>query len=212
MVSAFTGNQAALAGGWHHLAVTYDGRGGAAATAGVTFYVDGVVVPTTRTNNASYVAMENRTAPLQIGRAGPACQQYNGAIDEIRIWNVVRSQGQIQSQMFFELGDSEPGLVAYWKFNAGVGTTAADGSLLVNTATMFNGTTWMSGGPMDPPAPDVTPPEISNVVVSNITASTAVVTFNTNEVTSGWVSFTEIHPVPAPMYIARRRAPVTRSI
>ncbi len=57
-----------LAGGWHHLAVTYDGRGGVTAANGITFYIDGVVVPVTRYNNAAYVAMEHWTAPLQVGR------------------------------------------------------------------------------------------------------------------------------------------------
>jgi hypothetical protein len=150
MVSAFTGNQAALAGGWHHLAVTYDGRGGAAAAAGIVFYVDGVVVPVSRINNSSYVAMENRTAPLQIGREGPSWKQYKGAIDEVRIWNAVRSQGQIQSQMLFELIGSEPGLAAYWKLNEGFGTTVADGSPMGNSAATYNGPTWVSGGPMAP--------------------------------------------------------------
>ena len=37
-----------LIGGWHHLAVTYDGRGGATAANGVTIYVDGVAAPVWR--------------------------------------------------------------------------------------------------------------------------------------------------------------------
>ena len=36
LVSVFTGSQAALVGAWHHLAVVYDGRGGATAADGVT--------------------------------------------------------------------------------------------------------------------------------------------------------------------------------
>ncbi len=68
-VSAHTANgQVSLIGSWHHLAVTYDGRGGATAANGITIYIDGVAVPVTRINNPAYVAMENLTAPLQIGR------------------------------------------------------------------------------------------------------------------------------------------------
>ena len=58
-MSAYTVKQGALAGGWHHLAVTYDGRGGPTAAAGITIYVDGIVVPITRIDGASYVAMQN---------------------------------------------------------------------------------------------------------------------------------------------------------
>ncbi len=46
---------------WHFLVVTYDGAGGASAMDGVTFYEDGAVKASTATNNASYVAMENKT-------------------------------------------------------------------------------------------------------------------------------------------------------
>ncbi|MBP7776709.1 MAG: hypothetical protein KA371_06235, partial [Acidobacteria bacterium] len=41
-------NFASLAGGWHHVAATYDGRGGATAANGITIYVDGVAVPVWR--------------------------------------------------------------------------------------------------------------------------------------------------------------------
>ena len=69
VVSAYTlASQSALVGSWHHLAVTYDGRGGASAAAGLAIYIDGVPVPVTRNNNAAYVSMENLAAPLQIGR------------------------------------------------------------------------------------------------------------------------------------------------
>ena len=90
-VSVFTGSQAALVGAWHHLAVTYDGRGGATAANGITIYVDGVAVPVTRVNNADYVAMENLAAPLQIGPREPAWQQFDGALDDVRLWNVART-------------------------------------------------------------------------------------------------------------------------
>jgi len=54
---------AALSLGWHHVVVVYDSTGGATAANGITFYVDGVAVASTPTNNGSYVAMEN-TASL----------------------------------------------------------------------------------------------------------------------------------------------------
>ena len=123
-VSAYvSGSQAALVGGWHHLAVTYDGRGGATAANGITFYIDGVAVPVTRQNNAAYVAMENWTRPVQIGRESSGFRQYDGGLDEIRIWNVVRTEAQIQSQMSFGLIGNEPGLAAYWRINEGTGAT-----------------------------------------------------------------------------------------
>jgi len=38
---------------------------------------------------------------------------YDGAIDEVRIWNVVRSAVDIQANMNHDLTGDEPGLVDY---------------------------------------------------------------------------------------------------
>ncbi len=186
-VSAIANNLAGLAGGWHHLAVTYDGRGGATAANGITFYIDGVVVPVTRYNNAAYVAMEHWTAPLQVGRETDSFQQYDGALDELRLWNVVRTPSEIQAAMLSELTGAEPGLVAYWRFNEGAGTTVRDEGPGHHTATLYNTVTWMAGGPL---APDVTPPDITNIATSNLTSSSLTVTFTTSEVATGWVAYT----------------------
>lgn len=53
--------------GWHFIVVTYDGTGGATAANGITFYVDGVSVASTATNDAAYVAMENLGASVEVG-------------------------------------------------------------------------------------------------------------------------------------------------
>ena len=189
-VAAYTTNsQVSLIGSWHHLAVTYDGRGGATAANGITIYVDGVAVPVTRGNNPAYVAMENLTAPVQIGRESPSWKQYDGALDELRLWNVVRTPSQLQSAMTTELSGTEAGLVAYWKFNEGVGGTVADDSPGDHTATLLNGPLWVYGGPMAPTEPDVTPPAISNFATTNLTASSVTVTFSTSEPATGGVSY-----------------------
>ena len=150
-VSAYTtGSQQALVGSWHHLAVTYDGRGGATAAQGITIYIDGAAVPLTRINHAAYVAMENLTGPLQIGRESPQWKQYDGGLDEIRLWNVVRTASEIQAYRTTELTGVEAGLVAYWKLNEGTGTTAADATPTGQTVTLLNGSTWVAGSPPIP--------------------------------------------------------------
>jgi hypothetical protein len=146
--SAFTNSQAALAGAWHHVAATYDGRGGAGAANGITIYIDGAAVTLNRINGAAYVAMENGTAPLQIGREGPATKMYNGGLDELRVWNTARSAGAIQAAMTTELTGGEAGLVGYWRFNEGSGTAGLDTTPNGRIATLFNGPQWLAGGPM----------------------------------------------------------------
>jgi hypothetical protein len=144
-VSAFAGSQSGLVGSWHHLAVTYDGRGGATAANGITMYVDGVALPLSRMNHAAYVAMENLSAPLLIGREGPNWKQFDGGLDEIRVWNVTRTPTQIQTFMMTELSGGEAGLVAYWKLNEGAGTDGANAATTGYTATLLNGAAWVAG-------------------------------------------------------------------
>lgn len=58
---------AGLSEGFHSFVVAYDGLGGATAANGMGIYVNGVVVASTVSNNASYVAMENLSTLLLIG-------------------------------------------------------------------------------------------------------------------------------------------------
>jgi hypothetical protein len=42
---------------------------------------------------------------------------WKGAIDEVRIWNVERTQAEIYQDMYTKPAKNQPGLVAYWDFN-----------------------------------------------------------------------------------------------
>ncbi len=67
---------------------------------------------------------------MQIGRGlhSGGSRYFQGWMDEFRIWNVARTQTQIQETMKVELLGDESGLVGYWNFNEGTGTTAYDNS------------------------------------------------------------------------------------
>jgi biopolymer transport protein ExbB len=77
---------------WHHVAVTYNSDD---MTAAPTFYVDGMVVTSSRNlltsapgNNPDSDAM----APLLIGNAaGGTTRTFNGSIDEVRVSTAIRS-------------------------------------------------------------------------------------------------------------------------
>ncbi|MEQ1871739.1 MAG: Ig-like domain-containing protein, partial [Vicinamibacterales bacterium] len=182
-------SQAALVGGWHHVAVTYDGRGGATAANGLTMYVDGVAVALQRQNSATYVAMRNTTAPVTIGREGPSWYQFDGGLEEMRLWNLARTQAEVQSTRLTEVPTTTTGLVAYWRFNEGTGTAAGDSTTGGNAGTLTGGTAWVAGGPLAPVVVDTTPPVISNVGTSNLTSTGVTVSFTTNEPTTGVVSW-----------------------
>src|SRR5204863_8042273 len=66
---------------------------------------------------------------------------FNGQMDEISIWNVARTPGQIQASMHRSLVGNESGLVGYWRFDETTGTTLNDSSGHGHAATIAGGAT-----------------------------------------------------------------------
>lgn len=99
-------------GVWTHLATTFDGATGKAA-----IYVNGQPQPDTAAHPViNAVFMNNQ--PFFVGVRGGSFDFLDGKIDEVRVWNVVRSASDIQNNYLKELAGNEPGLAGYWKFNA----------------------------------------------------------------------------------------------
>ncbi len=89
----------ALTTGWHFVAVTYDGTGGALAGNGVIMYVDGSLVASTATNNANYVATENGAATVTISgyihTTGVMDYTYNHKMGVVGVTKEVLSASQV---------------------------------------------------------------------------------------------------------------------
>lgn len=51
---------------------------------------------------------------------------YDGFMVDVRMWEVARTQDEIQANMNCSLNDSENGLIAYWRMNEGSGQTIFD--------------------------------------------------------------------------------------
>ncbi len=66
---------------------------------------------------------------------------FRGIVDEIRIWNVARNQDDIRSNMNRSLLP-QTGLVAYWRFDEGMGLEARDASGYGRNGTLINGPVW----------------------------------------------------------------------
>lgn len=98
-------------GKWYHLAGIYDGRS-------ITLLVNGGRIKSERASGAMYIDQSD----LFIGKGDPEFsfgEYFHGDLDEIRIWNVARSQEEIQAAMNTTLTGKEEGLVAYWNFDDG---------------------------------------------------------------------------------------------
>jgi hypothetical protein len=132
---------------WHHVAATYDG-------AKMRMFIDGVRVDSFNV----VLTIQNPINNLFIGDWYSGSRNFDGKIDEVRIWNVARTQAEIQATMNTELCVLPPGLIAYYTFDEGVAagsnsglTTLPDLSGNGNTGTLSNfaltGTTsnWVTG-------------------------------------------------------------------
>ena len=74
--------------------------------------------------------------------AGVTGRQFIGLMDEVRIWNVNRSEAQIKSNFLNELTGNETGLVSYFKFNntvaSGTNSTTVSDVKNANNGTAVN--------------------------------------------------------------------------
>jgi hypothetical protein len=117
---------------WYHVAVTKNGDA-------YTFYRDGELDGTA----SSAISIPPINFNALIGRSEGA-QLFNGSIEEVRIWNVTRTTSEIREAMHRRLTGQETGLVAYWHFDEGVGTTTSDATSNDNTGTLAGGPTWIT--------------------------------------------------------------------
>ncbi len=116
---------------WQHIAVTWDGSGT------VKIYINGVqqTVDMPDGDLVSDSIGDNQNKDLMIGERADGQRAFEGMMEEIRIWNMVRGQSDIESAMSTVLTGTETGLVGYWNMEAG-GMTLQDGSPEGNDGVM----------------------------------------------------------------------------
>ncbi len=119
--------------GWHHWACTFN-----SANRNRIIYRDGQIVG----NDTATVNFQGTGTMALGGGAGPLDGAVAGMMDDVRVWNVVRTQSEIQTNMSIALTGSESGLLSYWKFDEGSGTTVNDSAGGDNTGTFLNSPTW----------------------------------------------------------------------
>jgi hypothetical protein len=101
---------------WQHVAATFNNRT-------VKLYLNGVLDRTVLGVRTPI----NSSQPLAFGREGNfAGGTLNGRLDEVRVWNRVRTPSQIANWRRRQLTGIEVGLMGYWPFNEGHGQIATD--------------------------------------------------------------------------------------
>ncbi|MGA1875297.1 MAG: LamG-like jellyroll fold domain-containing protein, partial [bacterium] len=142
---------------WYHLAGTYDGST-------MRIYVNGV-------EEGSIISGSVPTYNFEVvigAEFGPglAYNHFQGAIDEVRIWNLARTESEIRSALYSPLTGNESGLVAYYNFDQTSGTYLKD-----LTSPYYDG--WISSGPVWVASGAFHVPMLTTVDASSITETFA---------------------------------------
>lgn len=147
----YTTDEAQISTGvWTHIAASFD----VASEVGI-IYINGESVAATK-NGSMGSTLVNGSANFQIGSYEPPLNFFDGLIDEVRVWNDIRTEQEILDNMNKELVGNEAGLVGYWKFNNNAEDTTANN----NDLTIANSPSYSSDYAFeyDPnPDPDPTP-------------------------------------------------------
>lgn len=122
---------------WTHLAITW--RSGDSMIG----YVNGVPVKSIPT---SVNAISANTDALRIGTS-PWLNGYSvrGMVKDVRLYKRTLSAAEIRAEMHQPLPGSEPGLVANWRLDEGMGTFIRDRTANHNDGKLVNGPTWVPG-------------------------------------------------------------------
>ncbi len=124
------------AGVWYHIAFSWDGSNR-------KVYLNGTDITNFGSQSGTFATPNVSNSNCRFGvRMGQ--EYFNGAIDEARIWNVARTQTQIQSSLNRRLVGNESGLIAYYRLDDNTGTTAIDSSSNGKNGTLTNGPTWVT--------------------------------------------------------------------
>ncbi|MFY0673375.1 MAG: hypothetical protein JXQ87_08215 [Bacteroidia bacterium] len=116
---------------WHHYALVIS------ANDSVKVYIDGALV-----NNIAAASLSLTSGNLiSIGQEWDnlgTSQHLNGKVDEVRVWNDVRTRKEILDNMFRSLQGNEANLHAYYKFDQNAESYLPDISEENNQGTLIN--------------------------------------------------------------------------
>lgn len=132
---------------WQHVAVTFNGND----TVGM--YINGAEETVTYTTPPSGLIQDNSDEDLFIGNDASAGNTFEGIIDEVRIWNTVRSDQEIADYVDAYLTGDESGLALSWRMNEGNGEVIHDQSTHGHDGTIVK-TAWIQGVHLNAPSLD----------------------------------------------------------
>lgn len=122
-------------GRWVHIAITYNGS---LTTNDPTIYMDGQIAAITETSSPTGTIDSESSGYIDIGLV-----PGNLEVDEVRYWNVIRTQSEIVNNLNKEISGSLPSaLKGYWKCNEGTGTVVGDSTTNNNHGSLGSNAVW----------------------------------------------------------------------
>jgi len=117
-------------GQWHHVSILINRLGN------LKTYVDADLISTHPVSDISAFS----GSKIWLGARGQTHQggervdrEFSGSIDELRLWNTVRSFEQIERDRFFEVDLDSPGLMLYARMNAPITPNSLEGPIYTRT-------------------------------------------------------------------------------
>jgi hypothetical protein len=166
-----TGTSSLPTGVWTHVSATY-------GSGSWNLYINGTLDKTESEGTAVPVSTSTQHASIgsALNSTGVAAGFFNGKIDEVRIWNVVRTASEISGN-YLNAVTSGTGLLGRWGLNENCNNTAANsvaggatGTLTSTNTTTYptnGGPSWYSGFNPAPNVPSNPNPGNGQGAVSN---------------------------------------------
>ena len=135
-------------GVWHHAAATYDGTTW-------KLYLDGIqdgslTLPASRLPRWDSIQHAGPGDGVEFDSTAVPEGYFDGVLDEVRIWNVARTQAEIQATINSQLTTPQTGMIARWGLDEGSGTVihSSAGTTINGTITQSNWS-WIAGAPFN---------------------------------------------------------------
>ncbi len=107
---------------WQHVAMTID-----TSSNTVNLYKNGALISTAAISGT----YTNGTAAVRFGERADAANDYDGKLDDVRIYNRTLTTGELKS-----IYNNAPGPIGHWRMDENAGTTVADASGYGHAATI----------------------------------------------------------------------------
>jgi len=163
---------------WNHVAIVVD-------NGNMTLFING---DESATKSFSGSASGSAFVNLKIGASGDFDGRvFNGAIDEVRIWNIARSIEELVQFKNESLTGNENGLISYFDFNEGSGSTAGNKVNENLNGTLLNMTEddWVGGASIsssDAGVTNITNPDMVSVFSRPVRIGAEVKNFGTDPI------------------------------